>query len=349
MMLVAYFGILLVSFYFIAKICDDYFVESLDEIAKRLNMSSDAAGATLMAVGSSAPELMVAIISVIKPGDHELIGMGNIVGSAVFNLLVITGVVGVIKQFDILWHIITRDLGFYLVSVVFLFYVFIDGQISMFEAIVFLVIYIIYVVTVVNWRKVVDFKSEEKQEEEEGELIKSKWLRAIIKPMDFMLEKVFFFKGNYIYEFFVSIALIGLFSWVLVESAIGISAILEIPEAFVAITVLAVGTSIPDLLSSIIVGKQNRGGMAVSNAVGSNVFDILVGLGLPFVLMLALNGGKVTIKTANLVPSTGLLLISIVIMFLLLFVNKWNIGKKMGLSLILLYVAFIVWQFFHQL
>jgi K+-dependent Na+/Ca+ exchanger-like protein len=345
MMLIAYFLILLVSFYFIAKICDDYFVESLDALAQRLKLSSDAAGATLMAIGSSAPELMVAVISVVKPGDHELIGMGNIVGSAIFNILVITGAVGLIGQFHLKWHIVSRDLFFYLVSVLFLFYVFYDGRISLFEAITFVIIYLVYVLAVVNWKRVAGFTSEEKEVDEGSPGINIRWLTGLIRPFDFVLEKIFFTKGNYIYEFFVSIALIALFSWVLVESAIGISAILEIPEAFIAITILAVGTSVPDLMSSVIVSRQNRGGMAVSNAIGSNIFDILVGLGVPFVLMIALNGGKVSIDPAGLIPSTILLILSVVLIFFSLIVNKWKIGKKMGSALVLLYLAYIVWQF----
>ncbi len=347
MMLIAYFLILLVSFYFIAKICDDYFVESLDVLAQRLKLSSDAAGATLMAIGSSAPELMVAVISVIKPGEHELIGMGNIVGSAIFNILVITGAVGLIRQFHLKWHVVSRDLFFYLISVLFLFYVFYDGSISLFEAITFVLIYVFYVLVVVNWKRVGDFTSEEREVEEEGTGINIRWLNGLIRPFDFILEKIFFTKGNYIYEFFVSIALIGLFSWILVESAIGISAILEIPEAFVAITVLAIGTSVPDLMSSVIVGRQNRGGMAVSNAIGSNIFDILVGLGVPFALMIVLSGGKVFIDPSGLIPSTILLILSVVLIFFLLIINKWNIGKKMGAALILLYFAYIVWQFIN--
>ena len=298
-----------------------------------------------MAVGSSAPELMVAIISVIKPGDHEMIGMGNIVGSAIFNVLVITGVVGIVKQFDVVWHLITRDLSFYLLSVLYLFYVFIDGEISLVEALIFIVLYVFYVFAVVNWQKVITFKSEEKEIEDGDDFVKNKWVRALLKPIEFILEKIFVFKGNYIYEFFVSIALIGFFSWVLVESAIGVADILEIPEAFVAITVLAIGTSVPDLMSSVIVGRQNRGGMAVSNAIGSNVFDILIGLGIPFILLIIFNGGKVAIDTAGLIPSTVLLLFSVVLMFFLLIINKWNIGKKMGGTLVLLYLAYIVWQF----
>ena len=86
-MLVVYILILLISFYILAKVVDDYFVESLDNIAERLRMSHDAAGATLMAVGSSAPELFVALFAVLRPdGNHEVIGVANIVGSGLLNI-----------------------------------------------------------------------------------------------------------------------------------------------------------------------------------------------------------------------------------------------------------------------
>ena len=84
MALILYTLALLVSFYLLAQVCDEYFIKSLDQIAKRFKMSPEAAGATLMAVGSSAPELFVAIIALVRPGGHEAIGMGTIVGSALF-------------------------------------------------------------------------------------------------------------------------------------------------------------------------------------------------------------------------------------------------------------------------
>jgi len=131
----------------------------------------------------------------------------------------------------------------------------------------------------------------------------------------------------------------------LVESAVAISEILDIPEAFIALTVLAIGTSVPDMLSSIIVARQNRGGMAVTNAIASNIFDILIGLGFPFLILIIMNGKTVPINTTELIDSTGLLIISIVGMLVLMIINKWNIGKKMGTSLILFYIAFLVYEF----
>jgi len=351
MSLLLYFVILLLSFYLLAKVCDDYFVESLDEIAHKLKLSSDAAGATLMAVGSSAPELFVAVIAVVKPGNHELIGMGTIVGSAMFNLIVITGTVGLIKQFTINWHIILRDLLFYLVGVLFLFSVFIDGNITLFEAILFPVLYVLYVILVIKWKKIVPFKAETKTIQEVHGNSKRKrralflLLDRLLKPLDAVLDKLFFYKKNVFFVFTVSILLIGLFSWALVESAIGISKIMDIPETFIALTVLAIGTSIPDLLSSVIVAKQNRGGMAVTNAIASNIFDILIGLGIPFIILIFMNGKTVNINTSELIQSTGLLIVLIVGMLVLIIMNRWNIGEKMGLTLILFYIAFLVFEY----
>ncbi|MEN8121886.1 MAG: calcium/sodium antiporter [Bacteroidota bacterium] len=351
MLLLVYFILLLLSFYLLAKVCDDYFVESLDEIAQKLKLSSDAAGATLMAIGSSAPELFVAIIAVIRPGDHEQIGMGTIVGSALFNLVVIAGVVGIIRPFTVNWHIVLRDLLFYFVGVLFLYSVFIDGNISLYEAILFPLLYIVYVYIVVKWRKLVPFEPEIKKVPEIAQDAKigrnniTRLLFVLVKPLDFIIDKVFIYKKNVFFVFFGSIILIGLFSWVLVESAIEISQILDIPEAILALTVLAIGTSVPDMLSSIIVAKQSRGGMAVTNAIASNIFDILIGMGVPFIILIFMYGKTVPISTSELIVSTGLLIISIVGMLVLMVLNKWNIGRKMGTSLILFYIAFLVYEF----
>ena len=344
---------LLLSFYLLAKVCDDYFVESLDEISNKLKLSSDAAGATLMAIGSSAPELFVAVISVIRPGNHEQIGMGTIVGSAVFNLIAITGAVGLIGQFVVNKAIILRDLFFYLTGVVFLYLVFVDGNISLSEALLFPIFYVIYVILVVKWEKIVPFKPEvkiieEKKEQKEKSTDSDTFfvIKKIVQPLDYLISVLFPAKAEMFYVFFVSIGLIGLFSWVLVESAIKISEIINVPEAFIALTVLAIGTSIPDLLSSIIVARQKRGGMAVTNAIASNIFDVLIGMGIPFLILIIMYGKEVAIKTDSLISSTGLLIISIVGMIILLIINRWNIGKRMGYSLLAFYIAFLLYEFF---
>ena len=85
-MIVLMILVMLLAFYLMAEVCDKYFVSSLEKISKQLKMSPEAAGATFMAVGSSAPELFVSLMALFKPGE-EAMGAGTIVGSAIFNIV----------------------------------------------------------------------------------------------------------------------------------------------------------------------------------------------------------------------------------------------------------------------
>jgi Ca2+/Na+ antiporter len=116
-----------------------------------------------------------------------------------------------------------------------------------------------------------------------------------------------------------------------------------VPEVIIGLTILAAGTSVPDLISSLIVSKDGRCDMAISNAVGSNIFDILLGLGLPWILAIALFGENIIVDNANLSSSIILLFATVVCIFFLFVFQKWKLGRKSGLFLILLYVSYIVW------
>ncbi len=343
---------LLLSFYLLAKITDDFFIESLDQISSKLKLSSDAAGATLMAVGSSAPELFVAVFAIFRPGDHGAIGIANIVGSALFNLLVITGTAAIIRQATVSWKAVSRDLSFYTISILVLIYSLWDGSVSLFEAILFIGMYAVYVVVVICWQRMTKDTDtyieediiEENIIEENNNDTEQKWWKKMLLPIDFVIEKLFPSAKYYYLVFFMSIIFIAALSWVLVESAIGVSHILEIPEFIVALVILAAGTSVPDLISSAIVAKQGRAGMAISNAVGSNIFDILIGLGLPFILIYFISGEGLTVNTSELKESILILLGSVLILFILMIINKWNIGKKLGYFLIFIYVAYVIYE-----
>jgi len=93
-MIIAYIAGLILALWLINKICDRYFVESLESIAEKFKLSSDFAGATLMAIGSSAPELFTSIAALSMVGS-EAVGAGTIIGSAIFNILIIIGVVAI--------------------------------------------------------------------------------------------------------------------------------------------------------------------------------------------------------------------------------------------------------------
>ncbi|XP_052768643.1 sodium/potassium/calcium exchanger 4-like [Mya arenaria] len=141
------FHLVLVVYMFIALalVCDDYFVSSLDKICEKLGFSEDVAGATFMAAGSSMPELFTAIIGVfITKGD---VGIGTIVGSAVFNILFVIGLCGLlVKQaMSISWWPLCRDSACYSISVVVLILVVKDGEVTWWESVIMLLLYALYI------------------------------------------------------------------------------------------------------------------------------------------------------------------------------------------------------------
>ena len=332
---------MLFAFYLMAEVCEKYFVASLEKISKRLKLSPEAAGATFMAAGSSAPELFVSLMALFKPGE-EAIGAGTIVGSAIFNILVITGASLVVRQAFVIWQPLMRDLMFYSHSIILLLITFNDGTVSFLEVLSFLILYAIYIVSVVNWKKIFKYDDDGPMEILEQTLEEKGW-KKFFAPVDWIIKLTFPKPEKYILVFSISILWIIGLSWVLVESAVITAHILGIPSVIIGLTVLAAGTSIPDLLSSMIVAKKGQSGMAISNGIGSNIFDILFGLGLPWAIAYIFLGQKITVATENLYNSIILLFATVIVIAFLFIVRRWKVGKYSGYFLIALYLIYLIW------
>lgn len=367
--LIALVGVLLLTFFILAVICDEFFVPALDVIAEKWKLPSDVAGATLMAMGSSAPELAIAFIAVFRGVGHTDIGAGTIVGSAIFNILVITGAAAIFKTAKLRWQPVARDLFFYSLSIITLLFVFWDGRVTITESLLFVVLYVAYLGVLSQWSRLVPAQIEvnsidgkvvhntkpdenpidileqfgEKMTKGVALLSTARYILSFVIPDVTKASKKVEYRTA-VLAFTAAILWIGLLSFVLVEAAVHIADILHIPAAIIALTVIAAGTSIPDLLASIAVAKQGRGDMAVSNGIGSNIFDILIGLGLPWAVILTLNGGVVEVSTDNLLASIFLLFATVIAIFTLLILRKWVLGSKAGWLLILLYVAYIAYS-----
>ncbi|XP_055990424.1 sodium/potassium/calcium exchanger 4 isoform X2 [Sorex fumeus] len=136
---------------------------------------------------------------------------------------------------------------------------------------------------------------------------------------------------------------IAVFSYLMVWLVTIIGYTLGIPDVIMGITFLAAGTSVPDCMASLIVARQGLGDMAVSNTIGSNVFDILVGLGIPWGLqtMVINYGSTVTINSRGLVYSVVLLLGSVALTVLGIHLNKWRLDRKLGVYVLVLYAIFL--------
>jgi Ca2+/Na+ antiporter len=103
------------------------------------------------------------------------------------------------------------------------------------------------------------------------------------------------------------------------------------------------------MISSVIVAKQGRGGMALSNAVGSNIFDILIGLGLPWAVIIMVRNTTVPVVTDDLFVSVILLFASVLVILAILVINNWTIGKKAGIFLVSLYLVFLMYVILESL
>jgi len=145
-------------------------------------------------------------------------------------------------------------------------------------------------------------------------------------------------------SFALSISWIGFFSYWLVEWTQKIGDTLSIPTVVMGLTFLAAGTSIPDLLSSVIVAKQGFGDMAVSSSIGSNIFDITVGLPVPWMLFSIYYGDAVAVGAKGLVSSILILLAMLCLVVAFIAIAKWKMTKVLGLVFVLFYAAFVAQQ-----
>lgn len=335
--------------YLLAIITDSFFIVSLDQISRRLNLSDEVAGASLMAMGSSAPELAIALMALFTGGGaHSDVGIGTIVGSAVFNILVITGVSAVAAgALRIHMFAANRDTAYYLLSIAYLAFIFSDGEVVLIEAVIGLVLYGVYVALLAFWKA-----PEEPEEEREHKVAESPPYPAetdnIFRQVEAVIVRIIKMitgapNENYVWTFFVAIVFIIILSYILVESTIVFSTAVGIPPVIVALTLLAAGTSAPDLISSIEVAKEGRGGMAVANAIGSDIFDVFIGLGFPWFIAIVFQGvSSIHVEAGDLWVSIGILVATTVVLYIFLYTKK-TLSRNEGIALLVLYAVFAVY------
>ncbi len=349
------FAALILLFYALAHVTDEYFIHSLEHLSNRMKLTSDVAGATLMAMGSSAPEFFTSLIALSKSVELGDLSAGTIVGSAIFNVLVIVGASALVTGAMVSWQPVVRDLGFYLVSIGLLLWSFSDGLIVMSEALIFMGFYVVYLISLPLWRKIFpyedqadnleDIEIEEKKKPSRDAL----WQKAWGKVTG-MIDGIFRMimpagkNTNQTWLFIASVASISVLSWLLVECGVLMAKSLSVPEAVIALIVLAVGTSVPDLLSSLSVARRGKADMAISNAVGSNIFDILVGLGVVWVFIIAIRGEEIPVGNENVTASSILLLCTVVALLISLIASRWRMGRAGGMLLLGLYALYFVSQ-----
>ncbi|XP_049885511.1 sodium/potassium/calcium exchanger 3-like [Pectinophora gossypiella] len=394
-------------FLLLGSVCEQYFVPAIEIICERLNMASDIAGATFMAAASSSPELFINCVGTfVTEGD---LGVGAIVGSAVFNVLAVPACCalfsGMVIELD--WWSVSRDCLMYAVAVVALILSLLDDRIYWHEALLLVLMYTLYILAMVfNGRLGSFFKSsccsfqkpkmytevtplliKEKtsQLDAAGRMTRpdpdtntnqlhestdsddsassvwswpdektsgaKKFLWVLTWPISLVLWLTVpdcrRHQRLYPLTFVMCVAWIGGVSYLVAWIITVIGDTLNVPDSITGLTILAAGTSLPEAVSSVLVTNHGHGNMGISNSIGSNTFDILLCLGLPWLiksLFYPSTPGNhwVSINSSGLSYSALSLLSTLLTLYGALVLNKFQLDWKVGGTCALVYVGFLV-------
>ena len=299
----------------------DIFVDGSSSLAAIFKVPSVIIGLTIVALGTSAPELAVSTSAALK-GSNE-IALSNVVGSNLFNLLMVLGVCALIKPVPIDKVICRRDFPFSIITTLLLFVALGVGMIGHVAfgtvkmtdnvatvsrpiGIVSLLVFIGYIAMLVI---------SAKKNKAEGEPVKT------MSPLKSVLFILF------------GVALIIAGGQFVVNSAKYIAAAFGMSETLIGLTIVAVGTSLPELVTSVVAARKGENGLAVGNVVGSNIFNLLMILGVSAALH------PIPVNFASMVDFAILIIASVMVY---IFSLTKHINRGEGIVMILMYVATVV-------
>ena len=275
-------------------------------VAEKMKMPQIVIGLTIVAMGTSMPEFCVSLISALK-GTSDL-AVGNIVGSNIFNTLLIVGVSVLVAPMSIMKTTVRKDIPFALVASALLLIMCLDGDISRIDAAILFVMFLIFMYITLRGAKAQGTDLEEKEK----------------KPMATWLSVVWILVGL--------ACLIG-GSNLFVDGATAVATKLGVSEAVIGLTIVAGGTSLPELATSVVSARKGNSGIAIGNVLGSNVFNILAILGLTGVI------SPMTLKGITM-TDLSMMVISIILIWLFSF-TKYKIERWEGAILTAVFVGYI--------
>ncbi|MGN0665033.1 MAG: calcium/sodium antiporter [Huintestinicola sp.] len=296
--------ILLVAGFMLLVNGADYFVEAAASLAKKMKIPSLIVGLTICAMGTSAPELAVSISAASK-GANE-IAISNIIGSNSFNLLVVLGVCALIMPIAVQGDVLKRDFPVSLAAIVMFAVFILDGMLARWEAVVFIACLIGYMA----WTIVSARRNKLEEEEDAGEFSPLKCILGLIGGVAGII-----IGGNLVVDHATVIA-----------TAAGMS------PTLVGLTICAMGTSLPELVTSITASKKGENDMAVGNVVGSNIFNVFCILGI---------SGAITPISASkeAIVDSIILIVTSIITYIFCITGK-KITRVQGGALVAIYAAY---------
>lgn len=238
-------------------------IRGSSSLAIKIGITPLVVGLTVVSFGTSAPELVVSLKAALM--GNSSIAMGNVLGSNVANIALILGISAIIRPLNVHADVIRREIPIMIGASVLVFFLSLDGSLGIIEGIIFLLILILYtIISIVLARK--EKNPDVKTEFEEG--LKSK----LNVPLSIIL-------------MIGGLGLLILGANLFVQGAVVLAKLFQISDVVIGLTIIAIGTSLPELITSIVASYKNEADIAIGNIVGSNIFNLLCILGITAIIL----------------------------------------------------------------
>lgn len=286
----------------------DWLTNGAVGLATKLGISQIVIGLTIVAIGTSMPEFFVSIVSAIK-GTPDL-AVGNIVGSNIFNVLLIVGVAATVAPIAIQRATVRRDIPIAIVASIILTFMMRDDNISRIDALILFAAFIAFI-----WITLRNSKNDANEKDASTEKVIPTWKSVL----------------------FIIFGLVGLVlgSNIFVDNASSLAHGWGISDAVIGLTIVAGGTSLPELATSAVAARKGDSGIAIGNVLGSNVFNILMILGLTGII------SPMHIQNITYIDM-AVMVISMALFWLFSF-TKLRVERWEGCVLIACFLGYITW------
>lgn len=312
--------LLAVGFAFLVKGAD-FFVEGSSSIAKKLKVPPIIIGLTIVAMGTSLPETAVSVTASLVQNNE--LAVSNVVGSNIFNLMFVIGVCSILTPIMVQKATVVRDIPLSLGCALFLLVLGISGlgdkagmTLGHADGVIFLIVFAGYIFTMV--RSAMKARAAGQKIEREG-----------VEECDNMKELSY---GKSILFLIVGAAAIAFGGDLTVDTASRIAIELGMSQTLVGLTIVSIGTSLPELVTSVVAARKNEVDMAVGNAVGSNIFNILMVLGISSAI------SPVALIWENIIDIVLLMVFSVMVWIFA--GTRKKIERKEGIIMVVVYLVY---------
>lgn len=291
----------------------DVLVEGSSSIAKRLKISEMVIGLTIVSVGTSMPELVVNITSSL--GGHSDIAIGNIIGSNITNLLLILGLAATIKPIKVEKETQKVEIPICIISTfIFLIVCNINNTIMRYEGLILICLFVAFIIYTIHTAKKNPIEFDE-------EKLKN---TSIIKELLFIV---------------LGIAMLRIGGEFTVDNALLIANKLNWSEKIIGVTIIAIGTCLPELVTTVTASLKGKSNIAVGNIVGSNIFNLLLIIGTSAII------SPIRYNTIYNFDMLVLILASVMLLFFVELKPKDIVTRKNGIAYLILYAIYIATVF----